>query len=197
MNKTLDFDQLWAQVPESRGGKSPVQIIGIRGALEASSDKNRYDIYDDLIVVRIGGVVRSYVASTEPSKYLVLHPINSEGAARLCPGIHLMSKHNMHGDSQKPALCQSEDVHVERLNSDGTVSHLDYGQFGICIHSGGAGTDTGRFSAGCQIINNPNGYFGNPFWHDLITWIYQGMDANKITTVPYLLFEDSGYARPA
>jgi hypothetical protein len=84
-------------------------------------------------------------------------------------------------------LGQAEDVKIQRLNHDGTVNHMDEGDFGICIHSGGAGMDTRRFSAGCQIIENPNGYFADPTWSNFWLPILNGMKKHSLSTVPYML----------
>ena len=71
----------------------------------------------------------------------------------------------MHG--KYLCLGQAENVHINRLNPDGTIKEARVcGDFGICIHSGGEGMQTDRFSAGCQIIQNPDGYFQE---HDLDT----------------------------
>ena len=61
------------------------------------------------------------------------------------------------------------------------------GQFGICIHSGGEGMDTGRFSAGCQIVQNPDGYFQDPTWSKFWDPIHDAMKAHGLQTVPYVL----------
>ena len=178
----IDMAALWKG---KRGENSPVKLVGIRGALAASGQKNRLSIYDDVILRIIDGVVTQFRASTDPSWPLVVHAINRSGAALLCPGVHLMEKHMLHGT--QPCLGQAEEVHVNRLDSTGKVKFTESGQFGICIHSGGAGMDTGRFSAGCQITQNEDGYFRNPGWENFWGPIRDAMTSKKLKTVPYQL----------
>ena len=172
---------------------SPVKLIGIRGAQEPSGDPNSFAHYDDSIIVEIDGNRTQWLASTDPSWLLVLDPINASGAAQLCPGVHLFERFLMHAGTPRAHLClgQAEDVHVNRLNDDGTVNHVDCGQFGICIHSGGSGMDTGRFSAGCQIIQNNDGYFCDPTWGNFYNPIVSAMKSKNLSTIPYLLINES------
>lgn len=170
---------------------SPIRITGVRGWFSADA-QNSFARYDDLLVVEIDGVASTPVtktywpASTDPSWALVVHPINPDGAAQLCEGIHLFGKHLMHG--KYLCLGQAEDVHINRLNNDGTIREARVaGQFGICIHSGGEGMDTGRFSAGCQIIRNNDGYFQDPTWTRFWGPINACMTGHGLETVPYLL----------
>ncbi len=180
----LNFGELWAG---KRAPDSPIKLVGIRGAQEPGNSPDKFAVYDDAILRVIDGVVTQWPASVDPSWALVVHPINPDGAAQLCDGVHLFEKHLMHG--QYPCLGQAEDVHVNRLNDDGTLNHVDFGQFGICIHSGGEGMDTGRFSAGCQIIQNPDGYFQDPTWGNFWGPISDGMSNCGLATVPYLLID--------
>jgi hypothetical protein len=195
--KTLpDFESAFAPWPEAV--KCPVRLIGIRGALEPIAGQNAFERYDDLIAVMIkGSAPRSWRASTDPSRALVRHPINANGAAQLLPGCWWMEKHFLHGDPLKKCLGQSRDVVVARLDGSGQRTGVEHGQFGICIHSGGAGIDTGRFSAGCQIVANNDGYFGQPSWGNFILPIRQAMDRFGLREVPYLLIEEGGYGEPS
>ena len=165
---------------------SPISLIGVRAALEPSPAENRMDVYDDIVLRVIDGTITQWVASTDPSKTLVMTPIKGvKYAAQLCNGIYLFEVHLMHGKYR--CLGQAEDVKIQRLNHDGTVNHTDEGDFGICIHSGGAGMDTRRFSAGCQIIENPSGYFADPTWSNFWLPILNGMKKHSLSTVPYML----------
>jgi hypothetical protein len=178
-------------IPLLRAGfnwNSPISLIGIRAALEPSPAENRMDVYDDIILRVIDGSITQWVTSTDPSKALVMTPIKGQKyAAQLCKGIYLFQKHMMHG--KYPCLGQAEDVGIERLNRDGTVNHTEKGPFGICIHSGGAGMNTGRFSAGCQIIDNPDGYFRDPTWSNFWLPIRNGMKEHDLPTIPYMLVD--------
>jgi hypothetical protein len=93
----------------------------------------------------------------------------------------------MHGKYH--CLGQAEDVPIERLNHDSTVNHMETGDFGICIHSGGPGMATRRFSAGCQIIYNPDGYFCDPTWSNFWLPILNGMKTHELSTIPYMLVD--------
>lgn len=184
----INFAKLWAG---QRGEASPVRLVGVRGWNDPD-DQNFFARYDDAIFVLLPAPgpdmplnVSPWTASTDPSWALVVHPINENGAAQLCEGSHLFGRHLMHG--KFACFGQAEDVHVNRLNANGTLNHVDFGQFGICIHSGGDGMDTRRFSAGCQIIQNPDGYFGNPTWLRFYDAINNAMKQHQIDTFPYLL----------
>lgn len=167
---------------------SPISLIGIRAALEPSPAENRMDVYDDIILRAIDGSITQWVTSTDPSKELVMTPLKGQKyAAQLCKGIYLFQQHLMHG--KYPCLGQAEDVAIERLNRDATVNHTEEGQFGICIHSGGAGMNTGQFSAGCQIIDNPDGYFRDPTWSNFWLPIRNGMKEHDLPTIPYMLVD--------
>lgn len=182
MSDLQQFTQLYAG---QRGESAPVKLLGIRGASDLQGQQNSFARYDDAIWVWIDGVVTKWLASTDPAWALVVHPINPGGAAQLVEGLHLFEKHLMHG--KYPCLGQAEDVHINRLNADGTINHVEFGQFGICIHSGGDGMDTRRFSAGCQIIQNPDGYFQDPTWGNFWNPIRDAMTKYNLATVPYLL----------
>jgi hypothetical protein len=188
--RNIDLAALWAG---KRGENSPIRLVGIRGAQEPGDSPNKLAIYDDVILVEIRDSsfpvsgVSQWNASVDPSWALVVHPINPDGAAQLRPGVHLFEKHLMHG--KYPCLGQAEDVHVNRLNADGSLDHVASGQFGICIHSGGGGMNTNRFSAGCQIIRNDDGYFGNPTWNNFWAPIRDAMTAHKLNVIPYRLLD--------
>ena len=178
-------------IPVLRPGfnwNSPISLIGVRAALEASPAENRTDIYDDIILRCIDGTVTQWVASVDPTKALVMTPISGQKyAAQLSKGIYLFEGHLMHGKYH--CLGQAEDVPIERLNHDGTVNHMEKGDFGICVHSGGPGMATHRFSAGCQIIENPDGYFGDPTWSNFWLPILNGMKEHHLSTIPYMLVD--------
>ncbi len=175
--------KLWAG---QRGENSRVRLTGVRAANESSNSQNSFARYDDMIFVEIDGVVTPWLASTDPAWALVVHPIVPEGAAQLCEGNHLFQLHLMHGVHL--CLGQAERVHVNRLNADGTVREKRVlGDYGICIHSGGEGMQTDRFSAGCQIFQNPDGYFQDQTWSNIFDPIHRAMRTLNLATVPYVL----------
>jgi len=190
----IDFPTLNALWAGKRGEDSPVRLMGFRGGLESAGSPNSMGIYDDLIVVIIGDQVTYWRASVDPAPLLIRNPINPDGAAQLCEGIHLFERHLMHG--KYPVLGQAEGVHVNRLAADGTVREVQFGDFGICIHSGGDGDDVGRFTAGCQIIHNADGYFGQPTWGNFYLPIISNMMARGLDTVPYMLTSALGLSAP-
>lgn len=196
----MNLDTLNALWRGQRGEDSPVRLIGLRGGLEPAGHFNVFGVYDDLIAVIIDDAVTFWKASVDPAPALVRHPINADGAAQLCAGVHMMTGHLLHGDPNKPCLGQAEPVHVTRLGYDGNggivARDIQYGDFGICIHSGGAPDDTERFTAGCQIIHNPHGYFGQPTWTDFLNPILTAMEARGLSQVPYLLTSAPNLSAP-
>jgi len=193
----IDFNAIAAGLHPDRAAlfaASKIKLVGIRGANDSGAVQNSFAHYDDQILVFIDGApATAWLASTDPSWALVVHPIVSGGAAQLLPGIHLFEKHLMHAGTPREHWClgQAEDVHINRLNDDGTINHADCGQYGICIHSGGDGMDTGRFSAGCQIIENPDGYFQDPTWSKFWDPIRDAMSRLALLEVPYFLLNKS------
>jgi len=191
----VPFNAVAARLHPSRAdlfAKSPVNLAAIRGA-NPDPGHNPFARYDDVILACIRGVITQWVASTDPSWALVVHPVTNEGAAQLRPGIHLFRQHLMHAGTPRehPCLGQAEEVAVNRLDSAGRVVRAESGQFGICIHSGGEGMETGRFSAGCQIIQNNDGYFCDPTWSRFWLPVRDAMNALGLKTVPYLLLNKS------
>lgn len=185
-----NFSRFFSSMRSGKYSASPIKLVGIRGA-NAGLSGNRFSVYDDLILVSIDGHVTQWPASVDPGWSLVVHPINPDGAAQLLPGLHLFQKHLMHAGTPRQHQClgQAEDFHINRLYPDGTIKRVVYGDFGICIHSGGDGMDPRRFTAGCQVIQNPDGYFGEPTWSRFWGPICDGMTAHHISVVPYLLID--------
>jgi hypothetical protein len=200
----IDFSEWLKLWSGKRGENSPVKIIGVRGAFQLPGKPNATATYDDLVVVIIGDQVTAWRASTDPTPALTKAPVNEKGAAQLCPGVHFMRKHLLHANPQYPCLIQAEEVRVYRLDKTGVpkmdktgaAKLEDKGWHGIAIHSGGAGIETQKFSAGCTIIHNPDGYHKNPTWAAFINPINAAMSAHKLDTVPYLLIDGSGYGAP-
>ena len=190
----LTLDTLNAMWKGKRGAASPVRLMGFRGGLEPAGSPTARGVYDDLIVVIIGDSVTYWRAAVDPAPALIAHPVNPDGAAQLCEGVHYFERHWMHG--KYAVLGQAESVHVNRLNTDGTFRDVQFGDYGICIHSGGAPEDVLRFTAGCQIIHNADGYFGQPTWGRFFVPIIGQMMARGLDTVPYLLTSATGLSAP-
>lgn len=180
-----------AQAPQF--ANAAVKQIAVRGWLEGTSKENRNDIYDDAIVVLNGDQVGIFRAAVDPSAYLVRNPINEDGAAQLTTGLWQFRRGLHHGNPKLPCFIQAEDFLVNRLNRDGSVSHQDKGDFGIHEHSGGSPETTDRYSAGCQIIWNPDGYNDGTgewgaFWYQKFYYPQvKTMQAADQATLPYFL----------
>ena len=172
---------------------TPVKHVAVRGYLEGTSKEDRTDIYDDAIVVLADNGFTIFRAAVDPSTYLIRHPINADGAAQLTTGLWLFRRGLHHDNPLLPCFIQAEDFIVDRLHLDGSVSHQDKGDFGIHIHSGGSEDTTDHFSAGCQIVHNPDGYRGDnggwgEFWYQKFYYPQvKIMQERDQTILPYLL----------
>jgi len=189
-----DFTPLWTG---QRGCSSPLKMVAVRGALE-HGNPNLVTVYDDLIFVldERSGTVTTLLASVDPSAALIQEPINPDGAAQLAPGVWFFAKGIHKENPAWPCLVQAEDFTVFRLAKDGSVRTRQIGDFGIHFHSGGTGSSTKRFSAGCQIPHNGDGYFQDPTWGKIIHPIYAAMDAYGIRTLPYMLIDAKDFHLP-
>jgi hypothetical protein len=167
-----------------RGENEHVKCIGIRGEL-APDHVPILGIYDDVLILMIGNVCTEWKGSTNPGLCYINHPDNPRGCAQLIEGIH-MFKPGVHGDQQFPAFVQAEDFHINRLNEKGKVVCDQVGQFGIHLHSGGPGEDVEQYSAGCQIVWSPEGYFGAT-WHRFFDPAVEAMQDNNQSILPYML----------
>ena len=173
---------LW---PGQRGEKEHVKCIGIRGEL-APDHVPILGIYDDVLILMIGDVCTEWKGSTNPGQYFINHPTNPKGCAQLVEGIH-MFKPGIHND-QFPAFVQAEDFAVNRLNEKGQIVLQETGEFGIHLHSGGPGEDVNQYSAGCQIVWSPEGYFGAT-WHRFFDPASNAMQDNDQSILPYMLVD--------
>lgn len=160
-----------------------VKLLGIRDYIQTSEKEV---IYNDLICLVIENQIDYFEASTDPGSYYIDHPMCPQGCARLQPGLWWYQKGthlNIH-----PALVQSEEVTVDRIDKSGNKVNQSTGFFGINIHSGGSEFEVGRFSAGCQVVKCPEGAWG-------VTWLrFYGMLCaaladHKQFKVPYLLVD--------
>jgi len=189
-----DFASLWEGKPHS---DSPLKMVAVRGGLE-NGKPNSDAVYDDVIFVidEHAVTVTTWLASVDPSLYLIANPVNLDGAAQLAPGIHLFARGVHKGNPAWPCLVQAQDFTVFRLDKEGNVKGQQVGDFGIHLHSGGTGLNTKHFSAGCQIIHNADGYFQDPTWSRFIQPIYDAMKAAGISTVPYMLLDAADFHLP-
>lgn len=191
--RNFDYWQTFfiSRAPQHAGDQ--VKQIAVRGWLEGTSKEDRFDIYDDAIIVLNGAAATIFRAAVDPTTYLVRHPINTDGAAQLMIGLWKFRRGLHHGKPSLPCFIQAEDFIVNRLDAGGHVTHQETGDFGIHIHSGGDGDTTDRFSAGCQIIHNPDGYRApdgkwGAFWYQKFYYPQIAtMQMHDQTVLPYLL----------
>jgi lysozyme len=183
-----DWNALWAG---KRGADAWVKCIGVRGGYNADR-RNSLGIYDDLFVRMIGGELTQWRGSTDPGQYYIDHPVNPRGCAQLWEGIHLF-RPGIH-QGQYPAFVQAEDFRVNRLDSHGNVQSVDFGEYGIHLHSGGPGEDVNRYSAGCQVIQSPEGYFGAT-WQRFFVPAAQAMHDHRQGSMPYMLIKAENLAQ--
>lgn len=166
-----------------RGADAHVKCIGIRGTLDPHG-KNQLGVYDDDFVLCIGDNVTEWKGSTDPGQYYLQHPLNPQGCAQLKEGIH-MFKTDIH-QGRFLAFVQAESFHVNRLDRDGNIETVEFGEFGIHIHSGGPGINVDRFGAGCQVIASPEGYFGAT-WRRFFDPAVDAMHLAQQSLMPYML----------
>jgi hypothetical protein len=177
------YQALWSG---KRGAAAHVKCIGIRGEL-APDHIPILGIYDDLFILMIGNACTAWKGSTNPGLFFINHPVNPRGCAQLIEGV-LMFKPGLHDDDQFPAFVQAEDFHINRLDEKGHVVGHQCGRFGIHLHSGGPGEDVDKYSAGCQIIWSPEGYFGAT-WHRFFDPAATAMQDNNQSILPYMLID--------
>lgn len=107
-----------------------------------------------------------YEATTDPGQYWLDHPMNVKGTAILVPGQYRGSHRIGLHRGQYKALVQKGKLSVYRDNSkdeilDKETSTIMTGLFGINIHKASSlfrPAEVGRWSAGCQVIADPD-YF--------------------------------------
>jgi hypothetical protein len=187
---SIKFSDLQNLITGQRCADSPLYLIGVRGALENGYQKPD-GLYDSVIFVvdQKAGTFTAWLASTDPSQPLIANPINPDGAAQLVTGVHLFERGIHKENAAWPCLIQAEDFTVYRLDTNGNVKGQESGDFGIHMHSGGEGEGTGRFSAGCQIYHNGDGYMCDPTRHNFVLATNGKMITYGISTVPYRLVD--------
>ena len=103
------------------------------------------------------------------------------------PTIYLSLWSRQRGENEH-VKCVAEDFPVNRLDEKGKIVSHEVGQFGIHLHSGGPGEDVNQYSAGCQIIWSPEGYFGAT-WHRFFDPAQKAMQDNNQSILPYMLVD--------
>ena len=147
-----------------RRGLWNVNLLGIRSRAREAG------VFDDLVGVvyrdhRGSWVEAFYAATTDPGLYWLQNPTRIAGTAILAPGQYRGAYELGLHRGRYQALVQRGPVDVFRDgNRDATldaVGELHRGYFGINIHrasSSRASTRVGRWSAGCQVVADPDDF---------------------------------------
>ncbi len=142
------------------------------------------------VMYRAGGAwnLFAFPATTDPGLYWREKPMNVKGTAILKPGqyrgSHMVGQHKGYAALQQKgpvAVYRDADGDAELDTDESTV---DEGMFGINIHRAstkGASTRVGKWSAGCQVVQDPlhfdflmamarksAGIYGNSFTYTLL-----------------------------
>ena len=134
-------------------------FVGIR------SKKNEQNIFDDTFCLINGNDIKHFSCTTNPGTFWLLNLMNKKGAALLKPNQYVDTWAFGNHLGQYKAFIQIKPVEVFRdanLNSIAEESKvIDKGIFGINIHRASSNFISkfiDKWSAGCQVINNPNDF---------------------------------------
>lgn len=138
---------------------SNFHLIGVR------SNANIQNKFDDLFIVVNGDNIYCYSSTTNPGTFWLKNLMNPKGAALLKTGQYKDSfKLGLHRGKYQ-ALIQAKPVAVYRdANRDDIAQEtkfIESGLFGINIHRASSSTISqliDKWSAGCQVINNPKDF---------------------------------------
>lgn len=191
--KTYDFEKLFKSKGYAyfKNGNYNLNIIGVR----KNNNNKVTNLYDDVLVLIYNtptqkNVRQVYTITTEPGTYYMAKDLgNPKGTAILVPGQYRSTwQLGLHRGKYK-ALCQRKPVKVYRdgnkdMKYDLNPNKIDNGIFGINIHRSDklwTRTTVDKYSAGCQVFNNPNEFnafirfcekqrelYGNNFTYTLI-----------------------------
>ncbi|MDP8208567.1 MAG: peptidoglycan-binding domain-containing protein [Candidatus Electryonea clarkiae] len=172
-----------------------INLVGIRGFHQGNVVENRFDFYNDTILVAINqpesletspqelhqNRLISFVASVDPGRLRVPNP---KGVAHLETGFYRYQAGKHRG--REPALVQAGPVTVLRYFDDTPRSMIpvkETGWFGINIHKGGSGENVGGWSAGCQVVRGD-------LWNSIIAIIKEASEKGQ-KIFGYTLIESS------
>lgn len=170
-------------------GTYNLNIVGIR------TDDDQANTFNDRLCLvyrdEYGWVTRTWAITTDPGTYWRQHPMRIRGTAIMAPGqyrgSHQLGRHR----GRYPALVQSGGpVRYFRDADRDTIldmepDTLNEGYVGLNIHRSssrdGGSDEVGRWSAGCQVFQDPDEYeafisicersadtYGNRFTYTLI-----------------------------
>jgi hypothetical protein len=156
------------QIDRNPGEKNIIYIEGMNP--DGTLNEDQLNVWNDLrIVIEFKNdkpeIIGCWQATTEPGRYYVVNPINSNGAARIAFGQYRAWQRGTHGNADPhEALIQTGGpvtVHRDQ-NRDGSRAGdmVESGFFGINQHWGGDSpeSDIGRWSAGCQVGRTRQGH---------------------------------------
>jgi hypothetical protein len=133
-----------------------INIFGIRY-------NNKNDLFDDTIgYFDLNGNIFVYKGTTEPSQYWTLKPMRKKGAARLIIGFHEGIWERGKHRGKYDALVQRNKCKIIRDSNKNQKSDekiIKEGLFGINLHRASKYkilNKIGKYSAGCQVIQNPS-----------------------------------------
>jgi len=148
------------------GGIDEVNIFGVEKTGASALD----DKFQDVLGINVGDEIHFYRGTTDPGKYYTVNPITYKGVtggAHLKFGYHhniwMVGMHAEGTDFAHEALVQYgnaitiiRDIDRDGIGEDTEPTQTGY--FGINFHRAHPSIiveNVGRYSAGCQVVQNP------------------------------------------
>ncbi len=141
-------------------------LFGVRGAVPVSAGSltitpqaQNLDAYDDTIGYMVGENGHAYIGSVDPGRYYTIHPENSAlGCAHVIEGHYTFVKGS---HKKEPHAWKGQNVHCWRdKNKNGVQDPAEKTVYvvtvSIDLHYGGVSNTVGEYSAGCQVVKQPN-----------------------------------------
>jgi hypothetical protein len=139
-------------------------LVGIRGALPNEKGKltlngNENNEWNDSLVIITKDNSSFFQGSIDPGNFYIKKPMNSDGTARIEPGLYQYRK-GFHGQSKHgnkfPAFVPHSNVVVKRDGNRNKIWNSEdknfVGKFGINIHAQFFKGDVEANSAGCTVV---------------------------------------------
>ncbi|MDD5656258.1 MAG: hypothetical protein PHF00_03285 [Elusimicrobia bacterium] len=166
-----------------------LNLLGVRGLWHGQKVANRFNLYNDTIfAIWIDAQNKPQVmcldASCDPGLQKAKDKPNPKGIAHLVEGQYFFER-GLHQGKYR-ALRQAVPVKVKRYFDDApdrVKELIDFGDFGINIHAGGARAEVNNWSAGCQVICGTTA--GEP-WKKFDRLVYKTADQGQ-KRIPYVL----------
>ena len=178
-----------------------LNLFGVRtGIPDHRGDIQQYDKFDDFVgcIWRENGRIKYFVcpATTDPGLHYLTYPINPKGTAIMVPGhykgLWIRGRHKTYSAfrQNRPVKVfrdRNRDKYLDVTESD---SRVEEGMFYINLHrahSSSILSKIGRYSAGCQVIQNPMDF---NLLRDLGDKQIQSIGANSFS---YSLFTENDF----